>query len=165
MFCKRLGGSLESRPYKYFRAFYSWAPPGRFRNDNFSLAPFAGKKLNIGVLYGQQKIFYCGKFEVSNFIHEMAHVFASAKPPDSSEEFEFLGWEYAVARKLGCIRAWKKGMAGYGVSACQINGVEIDVDEFSQLSHVQVNELLAERLKIAKKNKLVSKTGQPLSIR
>jgi hypothetical protein len=59
-------------------------------------APFTAY---LGVFWTEKKIIAVfGEENPSSIIHEMGHVFASLTEPPKSDEYDFLGWEYAVAR-------------------------------------------------------------------
>jgi len=39
-------------------------------------------------------------------IHEVAHVFASRRPPDETDDAGLIGWEYALARRMRVVEDW-----------------------------------------------------------
>lgn len=61
-----------------------------------------------------ENVEYMNNIILCGIIHEMAHVFASYYPPENSEEFEFLGWEMALASEIGIdSRTWRDGQENY----------------------------------------------------
>ena len=55
------------------------------------------------------------KEEWGSAVHEVAHVVATKKDPEHSEETDFLSWEYVFARNLGVFDLWEKGMETYAL--------------------------------------------------
>lgn len=53
----------------------------------------------------------------AELIHETAHIFASPVPPNECKtDFDFIGWELALAKELGCYRAWaRETLTGYWI--------------------------------------------------
>jgi hypothetical protein len=65
---------------------------------NITSAPFS---CYLGINYEARKIYYVGTPHPCDIIHEMGHIFASKKPPEEAYEWDFFGWEYLLARKVG----------------------------------------------------------------
>lgn len=97
--------------------------------DSSIQAPFTG--WDLGVDY-QNKVIYYSDFcmpsraetVATGIIHEMGHVFACNQEPEyATDEFDFLGWEWAVAKKIGLTQiAFCRGNDGYLITN---NGDEI----------------------------------------
>lgn len=73
-------------------------------------------------------------------IHEMAHLFACQVPPEHADEFDFFGWEYALARKVRGVGEWMKSNREYGIAPDQ---------EFGTMTKRQRKQVLDERLDYA----------------
>ncbi len=122
------------------------------------ICPFSN---NLGINW-EKKIVYISKaatiFDVSGMIHEMGHVFACAKKPSLTKEYEFFGWEYATATKLGLLFIWNEGSENYAL-------IEDGGKDWGDLSAEQKDSLIQERLSYAIKKRMVSKNFIPLTIR
>lgn len=70
---------------------------------------------DLGVEWPTKTLFLSGEPNAGKIIHELGHILADEDPPGDSDEFRWLGWEIAVARKFRLFRRWNKGMAGYVV--------------------------------------------------
>ncbi len=124
-------------------------------------APFSS--FPLGVIYSEKKVVYAadtrGKTPVDppwyEFIHEMGHVFACNEVPSKSKEYDFFGWEYAMALKFKAVEEWIAGNKDYSVA---------DGDDLSTLSPKEVQEILEERLSAATSLGLVV-DGEPVAIR
>lgn len=121
----------------------------------FYEAPFSSERL--GVFWKARKLVYSGDVYWTEVIHEMGHLFASSKNPDRSDEFNFFGWEYLLAKRVGDPEEWIKTNRHYGVSH---RGSE----EFGSLNPKEQKQLLAEQVKCGKKLGIISPWGTPLSI-
>ena len=147
--CKSLGGDLIALSSEQF---------DNKRNKTFYECPFARGQL--GLDFSKKHVLYAGPPVWPEIIHEMGHVFACKKAPPFSEEWSFLGWEYAVCLYIqGNIDEWKQNMGAY-----QVGGIN-DGDEFGPLPDTVQQALLLERLAYAKQHKLVSDEGVPLTVR
>lgn len=94
-------------------------------------------------------------------VHEMAHVFACDDAPDSPfcEEWNFLGWEIQVMRKIHAMREWRGGMEDYGIT---YKGEHRD---FGDLTWTEQNEVIVASIMQAKLDGTVGKRGQILTCR
>lgn len=105
----------------------------------------------------------CNEATVGEAIHEMGHIFASTVGPYASKEYDFFGWEYAVARQLRLVRVWCEGAFDYSVPS--------DDDgrwpntEFGRLRPDQREALLQERLQAARAKGLLTRCGKAVAIR
>lgn len=121
------------------------------RQAGVSEAPFA---VELAVNY-EKKAIYCVAPAWYELVHEMGHVFASRKSPRQSNDFDFLGWEWMLARQLKGVRKWIEGNADYGVNP---------EEDLGDLTPIQVRKLLQERLDDAIQQGIVVK-GRAVSIR
>jgi hypothetical protein len=136
--------------------------------DDFSPAPF---NAGLGCLWKRRVIVWDPWFirtvaDAAEVIHELGHVFASRSPPNDklTNETNFLGWEYALARKLKCVKAWLAGMRDYGVAGLPTTtGLGKGFFELGDLTSPQLRELMCERLALAEKLGL-TKGGVPVSL-
>ena len=146
--CKKWGGSLvEVSQTDYDKLNAS--------SETHSEAPFTSGRL--GVNYSEKRVVYSGKLDVGELIHEMGHVFASKVEPAKCPEFDFFGWEYLVAKKVGALAEWFRSSKDY----C----VDNQNTEFGGLSSHQQEAVLVERVAHAKNLGLVGPKGAPKSIR
>jgi hypothetical protein len=130
----------------------------KFDSKLLTPCPFSN---NLGVNW-EKKIVYVSMVaagsDIHGIIHEMGHVFASRKPPANSKEYDFFGWEYVVAISIGALFEWDKGSYNYYIDdSCLYTWGKLSVDK--------KDALIRERLEYAAKNKIVSKSFKPLSIR
>ena len=112
-FCQRWGGDIiEITPLRYNRLFeYTSSAEGR--RHQFDAAPATNWH---GVVYDLKQVYVVPKHATANgLIHEMGHVFASELPPDDADEFSWLGWEAAMALKVGLYREWSDNNDSYGI--------------------------------------------------
>ena len=93
---------------------------------------------------------------VGGLLHEIAHVVADNRTPERTMELDFLGWEYAAAKKLQILRHWKVWMHDYGLS----NG-----DDFGDLAPQDQQVELRTAYLDAIERGLVTKKGAPLRVR
>lgn len=146
--CKTLGGDLVELTSKQFDHKHS---------KTFYECPFA--RAQLGLDFSKKHVLYTTEHvppEWPEIIHEMGHVFASKKAPPFSDEWSFLGWEYATCLHLcGDVEVWKRNMSDYNVEHV----------DFGSLSPRKQNALLVERLTCAKRVGLVSPAGVPLTVR
>lgn len=117
-----------------------------------SLAPFS---FSVGLNY-VSKVLYLDRqsmddqMSIVELIHEAGHLFACGEPPEGSDEWAFFGWEYKLAKELGCVEVWLQSNRNYGVSES-----ESESEEFGDLDPKKVRDLLAKRLKVARKQGLI----------
>jgi hypothetical protein len=104
---------------------------------------------------------------ISVIIHEMGHVFACRKPPWDSNEYQFLGWEYAVAKLIGMSREdWYHSIWNYAICQKGCSGsCNHRIDEFGMLLAAKRDEVIRQRLDAARKARIVDAKGRPLAIR
>lgn len=123
-----------------------------------SKSPFAEwhgidwRKKRIVTVHGQAKI--------NAVIHEMGHVFASRHHPDSGDgdaEFDFFGWEVAVAKMVGAFRTWSAGNNSYSVTD--------DGDSWGNCAGHKRRRIIVERVARARELKLLDAFLRPVAIR
>jgi hypothetical protein len=128
----------------------------------FSGAPFTSRA-RLGVFYARKQVVLVPSSELNlmDVLHELAHVFASKKSPNNADEYNFLGWEWAFAHRLGVSRReWQRGLANYQLGDEPWSGQTID-----RLTSKQLTALIVDRLAKAKESGIVSLCGVPQSIR
>lgn len=92
-------------------------------------------------------------------IHEMGHVFACDQRPESSEEYDFLGWEWLVARQTGLLEQWEHSMSNYSIGNDEFSA------DFDCLSPDQASDLIEERVARARELGLITDDESPRAIR
>lgn len=112
----------------------------------------------VGADFDQKIVYYKAGADPGSIIHEMGHVFASKEKPDNSEEFDFFGWEYAVAKQVHVLDIWIKNNRDYGLGTWPAN------QEFGRLSNREREEVLWERTAFAEQIGLIVQ-GRPIAIR
>jgi hypothetical protein len=108
----------------------------------------------------RKKIIYVvrGRVSVGHVIHEMGHVFADRHPPDNSKccEWNWFGWEMAVARQIGAWATWSRHNADYYIGKG---------DQWGGLSARRRQTVIANRIRRAKKIGIITTSEEPRSIR
>lgn len=122
----------------------------------FSGAPFTRQ---LGIDWSR-KIVYHVDAHWADLIHEIGHVFATLADPDACQEFDFLGWEFVLAKKIGgSLATWIKKNAEYVV------GLEnIAVTPLRQLKPSDRAYLFRERVATARMNGIVV-GWEPVAVR
>ena len=154
-FCRQMRGQLKIVSYDDFDDLFY--PHDSMCNGYFE-APFT----SAHGLNWDRKIVYVvrGREEVGSIIHEMGHVFATQVGPEDRQcrEWDFFGWEYAIARQIGATRTWSRHNGNY-------NTGEGGGDEWAVLSTRRRRRLLADRIGHAKKIGAIDADGLPRSVR
>lgn len=124
--CRQWGGDLQYREREFFDHHNKSSEV--YEDRLFCAAPFTG--WDLGVIHRDQRVLYGSHAEpeqvpvyATSLIHEMAHCFASLVPPnrmiakdDDSNEFQFFGWEFLLARQIGLsIKDFYVGNQDYSV--------------------------------------------------
>ncbi len=138
-------------------------PEGTLRDMSHD-APLAPFGQHIALDWKRRTIYHASEqVTLWGLIHEMGHCFASDAAPDDPycEEWKFLGWEIATARRAGCIGVWRAGMKDYMV--VPDNGQEYH--DFGRLTRGAQNRVMHNALKLARECRLISKSDIPLSCR
>lgn len=116
----------------------------------FYMCPFADMSIDLRTrtLWIEEERFdYADPKAWVHVLHELAHILASTVNPADSTEYDFFGWEIAVAKRLRAEDAWVKHNSDYLV---QIPFAEDQHDrELSSLSADELRMLFAERLTYA----------------
>jgi hypothetical protein len=85
---------------------------------------------------------------LGGLIHEAGHLVASLEKPRDSEEFNFLGWEFALAIELGLLPDLLAQHEFYMVDL-------EDMSEIKDLNEDRLSELIEERIDYARSIGLV----------
>lgn len=95
------------------------------------------------------------------FIHEAGHIFAVNSIPTFAEEFDFMGWEYLMARELDVLTEWYVSMATYCIYP---NHIITKPSKFGELSPDEATDTLEEMVERGRKyGNIVGE--QPVSVR
>lgn len=125
-------------------------------------APFSAM---IGLNY-KKKVIYLTEDEDDNsiggFIHEAGHVLACPYKPEASNEFDFLGWEIAMAISCDVLPEWLHGQRDYVVDANEHGIYSVDI---GTLTEDRVSELVEERLDYARSVGIIDTNDRPLVVR
>lgn len=155
-YARAWGGKLlvvSEEKYKTYRAL-----------DDYSESPFSSHSLGV---HWEQKLVVTVDAPWDEVIHEMGHVFACLKTPRKSDEYEFFGWEYALALAIKAnAEIWCKGNRDYQLSGVspEVGGQKHVCYEFGHLTPKQKEWVLTERLEHARKTGLVI-NNEPQAIR
>lgn len=131
----------------------------RWGAEDLSAAPFTSA-------HGQwwrKKIVYVvkGREEVGSIIHEMGHVFAAEHHPDhdcnSCHEWNWFGWEIAIARHIGAARTWSRHNANYRIDEASHQWGKIPPDRRRSVA--------IDRLAHARKIGVLGQDDLPRSVR
>ena len=124
-------------------------------SDDLYPCPFANELVvewSTRTLWIEKEDFdYANPASWGNVIHEFAHLVAADKEPNHTDEFEFFGWEVAVAMRLGVLKEWLQANSAYSVP-----GENVLVScEIGTLSPDDQRRVLHERLDYAESLGLV----------
>jgi hypothetical protein len=122
-------------------------------------APFSFK---LGLDYRKKILYFSGECDedsVGHIIHEAGHLLACRKTPHKSDEYNFLGWEMALAIELDLLGDWLHGQMNYGVINNDNEGTDLGL-----LSDEELSELIEERIDYARSKGLVV-GDRPVAIR
>ena len=157
--CRQWGGRLaivsEDRFYDLF--------DNPHRDDLYAHGELSEAPFGYGHgLHWRKKIVYAqrGHERVGVIIHEMGHVFAAPHHPEcfcgKCHEWNWLGWEIALARRIGAMQAWSRHNANYSTG---------NEGHWASLSVEKRRAVVARRLKRARKIGVVDADGAPRSVR
>lgn len=150
--CASWGGELRVMPPSLWRGLIREA---QNTVGGLEVAPFDSLH---GVDWGAKVVYAVDKYvDIGAVIHEMGHVFASMAPPNTSTEFDFFGWEVALARELGCYRQWSTGSASYSVTGAG--------DPWASQAPQEKRQIIRERHDHARLLGLLDKRGNAIAIR
>lgn len=163
--CIQLGGELILLPEASFaRLFRPWEHGNTQDNYPFTEAPQSNR--GHGVNYDKLTVYAQRDLVQPNaLIHEMAHVFASPKPPDWADEYSFLGWEICCAIKFGLYQAWSRDNKDYGINAGRTEGFPREFSEWQDINAHGRALVCRNRIEAAQADGLVDGNFNPLSIR
>lgn len=160
LLCRRWGGRLSivsAETFADIKRECDAAPVARLHP--VSLAPFTdGHALDW---HAETVIASAAQVNVGAVIHEMGHVFASPVDPDHEDasEWDWLGWEVALARQVRCFREWDANNGNYQIEGTQSR-------QWSEMYQSEKRRLIADRLDMAFALRLVDEeTQRPRSIR
>ena len=170
--CRDFGGQLAIVSLHEFARL--------FDNDDSEETPWDKEDLSASPftschgLWWRRKIVYAveGREEVGSIIHEMGHVFASPHHPhhDCPEctEWNWFGWEIAVARQVDAWWTWSRQNSDYFVGDIEdgsVDGVYRHPRKWGQLSNAKRKTVVAERLAHARTTGILDASGVPRSVR
>jgi hypothetical protein len=158
--CTAFGGRLAIVSQEEFDDLFD-RPTERAtrRPEDLSVAPFT----DAHGQWWRKKIVYAieGREEVGTIIHEMGHVFASEHHPDhdcnSCHEWNWFGWEIALARHIGAARTWSRHNANYRIDDAS--------HQWSNVTPAQRRSVTLDRLAHARKRGVLDQDGLPRSLR
>jgi hypothetical protein len=153
--CHKFGGRLVRVEKDAFDKLEFSSKGGLvFQGGNWDHAPFTLRDLAINWL--NKVVIYSGEVPWTEIVHEMGHVFACKEPPsEHPSEFEFFGWEVVIAKKFD-LDKWIENNRDYVVTGD---------NDMGMLSRPALDGILAERVRAAEDNGLLTKSGNPRSIR
>ena len=123
-------------------------------------APFSN---DLGVDYEHKLVFAVTGALYENpggVILEMGHVFASLVAPQDADEYDFLGWEFMLARKVGLVDEWLDSMDDYSIA----DSPNIAFPEFGYMELDDQDEVLCARVEHARELGLII-GEEPVSVR
>ena len=161
--CRDFGGRLAIVSQRTFDDLFHNDSSNRdwtWNDEELSDAPFT----SAHGLWWRRKIIYAvnGREEVGTIIHEMGHVFAAPHHPfhecGECHEWNWFGWEIALARKIDAVQTWSRHNANY-------NTGEGGGGQWSRLSADRRKKIVADRLATARKIGVIAPGGEPRSVR
>jgi hypothetical protein len=157
--CKDFGGRLAIVAQREFDRVFD-TEKSTWKDEEQSASPFT----DAHGLWWSRKVVYAieGRERIDAIIHEMGHVFASPHPPHHEcrecHEWNWFGWEIALARQIGAARAWSRGSASYQTG-------EYGYTAWSKLTPKQRRGVVADRLAHACKIGILGTAGDLRSVR
>jgi hypothetical protein len=82
-------------------------------------------------------IYHGERLKAAHLIHEMGHLFACGDAVENSEEYDFFGWEWCLARMVGGEQEWRDDNEHYGIN---------DFRDFGAVMRIEQDDYLYERL-------------------
>ena len=157
--CRQLGGRLAVVSQPEFDDVFDPRVDHTCGGEERSEAPFT----DAHGLWWRKKIIYAvrGRENVNGIIHEMGHVFASAHHPDCScgkcHEWNWFGWEIALARQIDAVPTWSYHNAEYII--------DDRGHTWGKLSPEKRRRVVADRLARARSVGCVGTNGELRSVR
>lgn len=130
---------------------------------SFSEAPFSGN--DLGIVWEKKQVLFCGAVLWYEVVHEMAHVFACLREPNNSNEWDFFGWEYAMAKMLKGVPEWKAENGDYVVTMPADGPYRGAGRDFKVLTSKEQVTLIRDRVQVAKAAGLLDSNLKPKAIR
>lgn len=94
-------------------------------------------------------------------IHDLAHLHASKRESvRRSNEYGWMGWEFAVAREARARRAWDVAMKDYGLGSAPAGLEHLDGLDWSEVTRSEQRAVIADRIKAARKRGIVDARGR-----
>lgn len=128
-------------------------------SSGYSFAPF----VDGHAIHWQRKevLVDASRLQLGAILHEMGHVFACQEDPNTDgglDELEWLGWEIALARAVGCYDVWDRQNGNYQV-------LLEEGREWGQLDVATKLRFGAERMQTARELGLLDADFRPLAVR
>ncbi len=158
--CRDFGGRLAIVSQREFDDLFHDVDDAVWQDGELSDAPFTAAH----GLWWRRKIIYAvrDREEVGAIIHEMGHVFAAPHHPyhECSEcrEWNWFGWEIALARKIDAARSWSRHNANYSTG-------EGGGGQWGRLSAERRKKIVTDRIQAARKIGVIDTDGEPRSVR
>lgn len=108
-----------------------------------------------------------GHEDLNGIIHEMGHLFAEAGDPEYHHEWEWIGWEIALARWAGCWDEWNSGNTDYGVGEVEDECLQPPIRHgrnWEDLSDHEREVVTENRLEAARNNGLLNMDDEPIAV-
>lgn len=136
-----------------------------FRAMRIDSAPFT--KWSLGVHPRAKQVIFtdcckpsCVELFAIGLIHEMGHVFATTRHPRNADEVDWLGWEMAMARKIGLTDVqFCRGHYDYVI----LTDDATELGEYSSRPAAR-KRYFEQRIEVAKELGLIQR-GHPRSVR
>ena len=140
-----------------------------FESRRVPQAPFTG--WHVGLRFRAKQVVFAEfaqprdiAFFTATLLHEMGHVFATTRAPYKAEEYDFLGWEIALARKVGLTdAAFCRANADYEIDEHQGDAYYGQFRDFVGDPKGRL-AFLTQRVERAKELGLIRR-GHPVSVR
>ena len=98
---------------RFFESVLSIREEFDYDNSGYEPAPF---KRGLGVRWAEKEIVAIEGMDWPSLVHEAGHILASKEPPQRSDEYAFLGWEFALCQHLGLpLREWYEQNRDYSL--------------------------------------------------
>jgi hypothetical protein len=123
-------------------------------SDYWHPAPF-NTHLAIDLRDGSVWVCEFSELYVGLLVHELGHLHApGAGPIERACEWDWLGWEIAVASEAGIFDVWSASNADYAIDG--------DGRRWCELSASERDDLIAERLAHAQRSGMIDTTGRAI---
>lgn len=139
----------------------------RHRGDGWHESPFSHVDLAIDsierAVYVHEKALSDMEV-VGQLIHELGHLHALGGNVENSDEWAWLGWEFAVAREIRCLRVWEEGMYDYVMGDVVGAGrsLLIDGNSWGNLDTVEKSYVKLNREGAARSSRLIDAKGKAI---